>query len=84
MIGLACKRKDSEETINQAKDYGVNGVNLNTVTCCFSSVIVFLTFRCGMIYMEPSQLGWEPLVASWMEKEYPPNLSTASRNSIQV
>lgn len=37
-----------------------------------------------MIYMEPSQLGWEPLVASWMEKKYPQNLSTASKNSIQV
>lgn len=37
-----------------------------------------------MIYMEPSQLGWEPLVASWMEKEYPSNLSPASKYSIQV
>ena len=37
-----------------------------------------------MIYMEPTQLGWQPLVASWMEQEYPKNLSKASRDAIQV
>ena len=37
-----------------------------------------------MIYMEPTQLGWQPLVTSWMEQEYPKNLSKASRDAIQV
>ena len=37
-----------------------------------------------MIYMEPNQLGWEPLVTSWMDQEYPKNLSPASKAAIQV
>uniref|UniRef100_A0A3B4Z764 Dynein axonemal heavy chain 12 n=1 Tax=Stegastes partitus TaxID=144197 RepID=A0A3B4Z764_9TELE len=36
--------------------------------------------RCGMIYMEPSQLGWNPLVISWMNT-LPDALQTPDRET---
>ncbi|MEQ2250438.1 hypothetical protein ILYODFUR_000797 [Ilyodon furcidens] len=37
--------------------------------------------RCGMIYMEPSQLGWKPLVISWMNT-LPDALQTLEYHSL--
>ena len=37
-----------------------------------------------MIYMEPMQLGWEPLVKSWMKKEVPENFTEDQKNMISV
>ncbi|XP_074648811.1 dynein axonemal heavy chain 3-like [Tubulanus polymorphus] len=31
--------------------------------------------RCGMIYLEPHQLGWRPSMNSWMQHELPKNLT---------
>ncbi|XP_061667239.1 dynein axonemal heavy chain 12-like [Syngnathoides biaculeatus] len=39
--------------------------------------------RCGMIYMEPSQLGWEPLVLSWMNT-LPDVLKSPDHNNLLV
>ena len=34
--------------------------------------------------MEPSQLGFDPLVKSWMENEFPSNLTEDQRKTVQV
>lgn len=38
--------------------------------------------RCGMIYMEPSQLGWKPLVISWINTLPDPLQSPDNRSLI--
>ncbi|XP_078090943.1 dynein axonemal heavy chain 3-like [Mustelus asterias] len=40
--------------------------------------------RCGMIYMEPMNLGWEPLVRSWLVTKLPEQLSTEQRQTVQL
>ncbi|XP_036230121.2 dynein axonemal heavy chain 7 isoform X1 [Bactrocera oleae] len=39
--------------------------------------------RCGMIYMEPSSLGWEPLVTSW-KNSLPPSFHVVSKQLISA
>ena len=41
-------------------------------------------FRCGMIYLDPLQLGWDPLIKSWMENELPQNLNDEQKETIKV
>ena len=38
--------------------------------------------RCGMVYVEPSQLGWRPLRDSWAKAELPPSLLPEHRTHV--
>ena len=39
--------------------------------------------RCGMIYMEPSQLGIKPLIASWLQHKVPNGCSEQQRTMLE-
>ncbi|KAL8573170.1 Dynein heavy chain 3, axonemal [Nucella lapillus] len=39
--------------------------------------------RCGMIYMEPHQMGWKPLMNSYMQFTLPKNLSQEQKELVQ-
>jgi hypothetical protein len=39
--------------------------------------------RCGMVYVEPEQIGWRPLRDSWMASALPPGLGEEARAHIQ-
>lgn len=35
--------------------------------------------RCGMVYVEPSQIGWRPLRDSWMQAQLPASVDQQHR-----
>lgn len=51
---------------------------------CPVDAVVFVACRCGMIYMEPMQLGWEPLIKSWMNVALPSVFTDDQRETVQV
>lgn len=40
--------------------------------------------RCGMIYVEPLQLGWDALIKSWFDESWPDCFSADQKQTILV
>jgi dynein heavy chain len=39
--------------------------------------------RCGMVYVEPSQIGWRPLCTAWLEHKLPASVTDEQRGRLQ-
>ena len=35
--------------------------------------------RCGMVYIDPGDLRWKPLVQTWLDSKFPAKLSDATK-----
>ena len=40
--------------------------------------------RCGMVYVEPGQMGWRPLRDSWMQADLPAALTQDQRSHVST
>lgn len=40
--------------------------------------------RCGMVYVEPGQMGWRPLRDSWMKADLPAALTQDQRSHVNT
>ena len=39
--------------------------------------------RCGMVYLDPGDLGWRPYVQTWMKTQMPDKITSATRDYLQ-
>lgn len=52
----------SPATVNETETISRVEFSIRNIEC----LSLFQVSRCGMIYMEPGSLGWEPLLQSWL------------------
>lgn len=63
-------------------DYGLNSAELLLQVGDLAVASPATVSRCGMVYLEPHQLGWHPLMLSWMNT-LPKTLSDVTKKHLQ-